>query len=45
MFLFFPTDPFIISKPLDQEIGEFYVVLERREKDFEAPKLWKGRSD
>ena len=31
-----PTDPFTISEPQDQEIGEFYVVQERW--------LWKSRS-
>ena len=39
-----PTNPFIILEPRDQEIGEFYVVEERRATDFEAPKLWKGSS-
>ena len=33
------TGPFTI-----QEIIEFCVVQERRATDFEAPKLWKGRS-
>ena len=40
----FPTVPFPILEPHDQEIGEFYVVQKRRVTDFEAPKLWKGRS-
>ena len=34
-----PTSPFTILVPHDQEIGEFYVVQERRATDFEAPKL------
>ena len=34
------TGPFTILEPRDQGIGEFYVVQERRETDFEAPKLW-----
>ena len=37
-------NPFTILEPPDQEIGEFYVVLERRAADFEAPKLWKSSS-
>ena len=43
-FLFNPTNLFTILGPHDQEIGEYYVVQERRATDFEAPKLWKGRS-
>ena len=39
----FPTDIFTIPEPQDQEIGEFFVVQERRATDYEAPKLWKGR--
>ena len=40
-----PTDLFTISGPHDQEIGEFYVAIQKRSAtDFEAPKLWKGRS-
>ena len=39
-----PTNLFTILEPRDQEIGKFYVVQERRETDFEAPKLWKGSS-
>ena len=38
-----PTGPFTILELEDQEIREFYEVQERRSKDFEAPKLWKGR--
>ena len=34
-----PKDPFTILEPRDQEIGEFYVVHERRATDFEDPKL------
>ena len=40
----FPTDPFTILEPCDQEISSFYVDQKRRATDFEAPKLWKGRS-
>ena len=40
----FPTNPFTILEPRDQEIGEFYLVQERRATDFEAPKLGKGSS-
>ena len=40
--LYFPTSPFTILEPQDQEIGEFYVIQERRATDFEASKLWKG---
>ena len=43
-FLDFPTKPFTILEPRDQEIGEFYVVQKRRATGFEAPKLWKGSS-
>ena len=39
-----PTRPFTILEPQDQDIGEFYVVQERRTTDFEASKLWKGSS-
>ena len=35
----YPTGPFTIFEPQDQEIAEFYVVRERRTIDFEAPKL------
>ena len=38
-FFFLPTNPFTILEPQDQEIGELYVVQERRATDFEAPKL------
>ena len=31
-------------EPQHPEIGEFWVVPERRATDCEAPKLWKGRS-
>ena len=37
-----PTGPFTNLEPLDQKIGEFYIRT--RIADFEAPKLWKGRS-
>ena len=35
---------FTMSMPHDQEIGESHVARERLATDFEAPKLWKGRS-
>ena len=35
----YPTDPFTILEPRDQEIAEFYFVQERRATDFEARKL------
>ena len=39
------TGPFTISEPQNQEIGKFDLqVREWRAMDFEAPKLWKGRS-
>ena len=38
-----PTGPFTISKPENQKIGVFYVVQERCARDFDAPKLRKGR--
>ena len=34
-----PTNPFIIFEPRDQNIGDFYVVLERRLTDLEATKF------
>ena len=40
----FPTGPYSFVEPWDQEIGESYEGQERRATDFEAPKLWKGRS-
>ena len=40
----FPTDPFSISEPQDQEIVEFYAVQESLVIVFEALKLWKGQS-
>ena len=39
-----PDRPFHNFMHQDQEIGEFYAVQESRAMDFEAPKLWKGRS-
>ena len=39
-----PTGPFTTLEPQDQVIGEATVVQKRRETDFEALKLWKGRS-
>ena len=33
-----------ISQFYSFQIGEFYTIQERRVADFEAPKLWKGRS-
>ena len=41
-----PTGTFTILEPQNQEIGEFYVVHERRVMDFDARKLikvWSGR--
>ena len=38
------TRPFTILKRCNPSIEEFYVVQERRELDFKAPKSWKGRS-
>ena len=35
----YPTGPFTISEPRDQETGGLYVVQERCATDFEAPKL------
>ena len=40
LHFFWPQSAFL----QDQEIGEFYVVQERRTTDFEAPKMWKGSS-
>ena len=40
----YPTGLFPVFEPQYQGIGEFYVVHERRATDFEARKLWKGRS-
>ena len=34
-----PTGPFTILEPHDQEIGDLYVVLERRLTYFEAKKM------
>ena len=34
-----PTGPVTILQPQDKEIGEFYVIQERRAMDFEAPKV------
>ena len=44
--MFYPTDPwsFHIKKHQNQELSEAYVVQESSAMDFEAPKLWKGRS-
>ena len=40
-----PTDLFTNLEPQYQEMGNYYAVgQERRATDFEAPKLWKGRS-
>ena len=39
-----PTNHFTILEPQDQEIGEFYLVQERRGTDFKAPKSWKDSS-
>ena len=35
----YPTGPFTILEPKDQEIAKFYAAKERRATDFEAPKL------
>ena len=35
----YPTGPFTILEPRDQEIAEFDEVQERRATDFKAPKL------
>ena len=35
----YPTSPFTILDPQDQEIDEFYVVEESRTADFEVSKL------
>ena len=40
----YPTSPFTNLKPRNLGVGEICVVLECRTTDFEAPKLWKGRS-
>ena len=39
--VYIPTDPCTIREPKDQEIGEMYVVQERRPTDFDTSK---GRS-
>ena len=41
--IYFPTDSFPNEKPQNQEIGVFSVLYERRAKDFDSQKLWKGR--
>ena len=38
------ASPFTVLEPRDQGIGKYCVVQKRRATDFEAPKLWKGRS-
>ena len=35
----YPTGPFTISEPRDQDVNEFCMVQERHATDFEAPKL------
>ena len=35
----YPTDPFTILEPQNQEISEFHVVQEERATDFEDQKL------
>ena len=35
----YPTNPFTILGPQDQESGEFYEVHERRATDFAAPEM------
>ena len=37
----YPTNPFTFVEAQDQEIGEFYVVQERRATDFKDPKFCK----
>ena len=39
-----PDRHFAILGPREQKMGEFYARQERRAQDFDAPKLWKGRS-
>ena len=39
-----PTGLFSIWEPQEQEVGELHLVQERRETDFGAQKLWKGRA-
>ena len=39
-----PISPFTILEPRNQQIGRFNAVQERRETDFEARNLEKGRS-
>ena len=38
-YMLYPTNPFTILEPRDQEIGQFYVVQKRHAVDFKAPKL------
>ena len=40
----YPTNPFTVLEPRDQEIDKFYLVQERRATDLEAPKLGKSSS-
>ena len=40
----YPTGPFTISEPQDQEVVEFYVVQKCRATDAEVPGLQKGWS-
>lgn len=40
-----PDRPFHNSGPLNQDIGDSYVVQERRATDSETRKLWKGQTD
>ena len=40
----FPTEPFAIPQPQDQEISDFGLPQIRSTSDFEAPELWKGRT-
>ena len=40
----FSAGLFAILERCDQKIGEFSVVQKRRTTDFEASKLWEGRS-
>ena len=39
-----PIVKFTIIEPQNLEIGDFYVVRERRTTVFEATYLWKGQS-
>ena len=40
----YPTNPYTILEPRDQEIGEFYEVHECCVSDFPAQEMWEGSS-